>query len=127
MGSALTNQNSNQEEIKSRLKSKYLKIKIYVQNNNFAFVLCGYETWLLTLKEEHRLRVFENGVLRRIFEPKRDEVTGDWRKIHKENLYNLYSSPKKQVIKLRRMRWTGHVACMGDRGGAYRILVGKPE
>jgi hypothetical protein len=65
----------------------------------------------VTLREERRLRVFENGVLRRIFEPKRDEVTGEWRKLHNEELHNLYSSPNTvRVIKLRRMRWAGHVA-----------------
>jgi hypothetical protein len=80
------------------------------------------------LKEECRLRVFENKVLRRIFGPKRDEVTGEWRRLHNENLCNLYSSPKIiRVIKSRRLRWTGHVARMGERRGAYRALVGKPE
>jgi hypothetical protein len=72
--------------------------------------------------------VFENRVLRRIFGPKRDEVTGGWRKLHNEELHNLYSSPTIiRVIKSRRMRWAGHVARMGERRNAYRILVGKPE
>jgi hypothetical protein len=72
--------------------------------------------------------VFENRVLRRIFEPKRDEVTGGWRKLHNEELRNFYSSPSiARVIKSRMMRWTGHVARMGDKNNAYRILVGKPE
>jgi hypothetical protein len=82
----------------------------------------------LTLREEHRLRVFERRVLRRIFGPKRDEVTGDWRKLHNEERHNLYSSPN--IIKLitsRRMRWAGHVARMGEKRNAYRILVGEPE
>jgi hypothetical protein len=78
----------------------------------------------LTLREEHRLRVFENRVLRRIFEPKTDEVTGGWRKLHNEELYGLYSSPSiVRVIKARRMRWVGHVARMGEVRGAYNILV----
>jgi hypothetical protein len=72
--------------------------------------------------------VFENRVLRRIFGPKRDEVTGDWRKLHNEELHNLYSSPNIiRMIKLRRMRWAGHVARMGERRNTYRILMGKPE
>jgi hypothetical protein len=89
-------------------------------------VLYGCETLSLTLREEHRLRVFENRVLRRISGPKRDEVTG-WRKLHNEELHGLYSSPNiVRVIKARRMRWAGHVARMGEVRGAY-ILVGKPE
>jgi hypothetical protein len=91
-------------------------------------VLYGCETWSLTLKEEHRLRVFENRVLRRIFGPKRDEVTGGWRKLHNEELHGLYSSPSiVRVIKARRMRWAGHVARMPEVRGAYNILVGMPE
>jgi hypothetical protein len=77
---------------------------------------------------EHRLRVFENRVLRRIFGPKRDEVTGGWRKLHNEELHGLYSSPSiVRVIKARRMRWAGHVARMGEVRGAYNILVGRSE
>jgi hypothetical protein len=80
------------------------------------------------LREECRLRVFENRVLRRIFGPKRDEVTGDWRRLHNKELYALCSSPNIiRVIKTRRLRWAGHVARMGERRGAYRALVGKPE
>jgi len=80
------------------------------------------------LKEERRLRVFENRVLRRVFGPKRDEVTGEWRKLHSEELNDLYSSPNiVRVIKSRRMRWAGHVALMGESRDIYRILVGKPE
>jgi hypothetical protein len=80
-------------------------------------VLHGCETWSLILREEHRLRVFENRVLRRIFGPKRDEVTGGWRKLHNEELHNLYSSPNIIImIKSRRMRWAGRVARMGRRG-----------
>jgi hypothetical protein len=73
-----------------------------------------------------RLRVFENKVLRRIFGPKRDEVTGEWRRLHNKELYALYSPNIIWVIKSRTMRWAGHVACMGERA-AYRALVGKPE
>jgi hypothetical protein len=72
--------------------------------------------------------VFENRVLRRIFGPKRDEVTGEWRKLHNEELHDLYSSPSIiRIIKSRRMRWAGHVARMGEKRNAYRLLVGKPE
>jgi hypothetical protein len=91
-------------------------------------VLYGFETWSLTLNEEHRLRVFENRVLRRIFGSKRDEVTGEWRRLHNEELNDLYSSSNIiRVIESRRMRWAGHVARMGEGGGAYRILVGRTE
>jgi hypothetical protein len=72
--------------------------------------------------------MFENRVLRRIFGPKRDEVTGEWRKLHNEELHNLYFSPSIiRIIKPRRMRWAGHVAQMGEKRNAYRLLVGKPE
>jgi hypothetical protein len=72
--------------------------------------------------------VFENRVLRRIFGPKRDEVMGEWRKLHNEELRDLYSSPSIiRIIKLRRMRWAGHVARMEEKRNAYRLLVGKPE
>jgi hypothetical protein len=80
------------------------------------------------LREEHKLRVFENRVLRRIFGPKRDEVTGERRKLHNEELHDLYSSPSIiRIIKSRRMRWAGHVARRGEKRNAYRLLVGKPE
>ena len=80
------------------------------------------------MREERKLRVFENMVLRRIFGPRRDEVTGEWRRIHKEELNDLYSSPNiVRVTKLRRMRWAGHVARMGEERGVYRVLVGKAE
>jgi hypothetical protein len=78
-------------------------------------------------REEYRLREFENRVLRRIFEPKRDEVIGGWRKLHNEDLHGLYSSPSiVRVIKATRMRWAEHVARMGEVRGAYNILVGGP-
>jgi len=80
------------------------------------------------LLEERNLRVFEKMVLRRIFGPRRDEVTGEWRRLHNEELNNLYRSPNiVRVIKWRRMRWAGHVARMGEERGAYRVLLGKPE
>jgi hypothetical protein len=90
-----------------------------IQNNKFVLpvVLYGCETWFLTLRAEHRLRVFLNRVLRKIFEPKRDEVTGEWRKLHNEELRDLYCSPSIiKMVKSRRMRWTGHVARMGRTG-----------
>jgi hypothetical protein len=91
-------------------------------------VLYGCEIWSLTLREEHRLRVFKNRVLRGIFGPKSDEVTGDWRRLHYEELIDLYSSPNIiRVMKSRRMMWAEHVARMGEGRGAYRILVGRPE
>jgi hypothetical protein len=80
------------------------------------------------LREEHRLRVFENRVLRRIFGPKRDEVTGEWRKMHNEALHNLYSSPDIiRQVKSRRMRWAGHMALMGEERKVYKVLAGRPE
>jgi hypothetical protein len=145
LGTILTNQNSIQEEVKSRLKSgnacyhsvqnllssrllsKNFKIRIY-RTIILPVVLYGCETWSLTLREEHRLRVFERRVLRRIYGPKRDEVTGDWRRLHSEELNGLYSSPNiVRVMKSRRMRWAGHVVRMGVGRGVYRVLVGIPE
>jgi hypothetical protein len=97
----------------SRLLPKKIRICITVM---LPVVLYGCETWCLTLREEHRLRGFENRVLRRIFGPKRDEVTGGWRKLHKEELHNLYSSPNIiRMIKSRGKRWGGHVASMRGR------------
>jgi hypothetical protein len=90
-------------------------------------VLYGCETWSLTRREEHRLRVFEKKVLT-IFVPRRVEITRGWRKLHNEELHDLYSSPSViRIIKSRRMRWAGHVARMGETRNAYRLLVGKPE
>jgi hypothetical protein len=82
----------------------------------------------LTLSEQHRLRVFVNRVLRRIFGPKRNEATGEWRKLHNGELHNLYSSPDvNKQVKSRRMRWAGYVARMGEGRNVHRVLVGKPE
>jgi hypothetical protein len=82
----------------------------------------------VTLREERRLRVFENRVRRRVLGPKRDEVTGEWRKLHNEKLNYLYSLPSiVQVVKSRRMSWAGYVARMGEERGVRRVLVGKPE
>jgi len=92
------------------------------------FVLFGCETWSLTLREERRLSVFEKKALRKIFGRKRDEVTGEWKRLHNNQLYAMYSSRNKiRVMKSRRMRWAGYVARMGDIGGAYRVSVEKPE
>jgi len=145
LGKTLTNQNSIAEEIKSRLRSgnacyhsvqnllssrllsKNLKIEIY-RTIIWPVVLYGCETWSLTLREERKLRVFENMVLRRIFGPRGYEGRGEWRRLHNEELNDLYSSPNiVRVIKSRRMRWVGHVARMGEERGVYRVLVGKPE
>jgi hypothetical protein len=145
LGTNLTNRNSIHEEIKSRLKSgnacyhsvqnvlssgllsKNKKSRVY-RTVVLHVALYGCETWSLTLREEQRLRVFQNRVLRRIFGPKRDEATGEWRRLHNEELNDLYSSQNIiRVMKSRRMRWAGHVARMGEKRGAYRILVGRSE
>jgi hypothetical protein len=104
---------------------KQLKIKTY-ETLILPVVLYGCETWSLTLREEHRLRVFESRVLR-IFGPKREE-DGSWRKLHNDELHSLYSSPNiVRVIKSRRMRWARHVARMEEGRGVYRILVARPK
>jgi hypothetical protein len=134
LGTTLTNQNGIHDEVKSRLSLrntccysiqnllsscpilKNLKIKIY-KTVTLPVVLYGCEIWSLTLREEHRLRVFENRELRRIFGPKREE-DGSWKKLHNDELHSLYSSPNiVRVIKSRRMRWAGHVARMGEGRG----------
>jgi hypothetical protein len=105
---------------------KKLKTRTY-KTVILPVVLYGYEIWSLALREEHRLRVFENKVLRRIFGPKMEE-DGSRRKLHNDELHSLYSSPNiVRVIKSRRMRWAGHVACVGEGRGVYRVLVGRPE
>ena len=89
-------------------------------------VLYGCETWSLTLRKERRLRVFENRVLRKVFRPKRNEMTGEWRKLRNEELNDLYSLPNiVRVLKSRRMRWAGHVARMGEDRGVQRVLWGS--
>jgi hypothetical protein len=106
---------------------KVYKIKIY-RTIILPVVLYSCETWSLTSREECRMRVFENTVLRRIFGPKRDDVTEEWRRLHNKEHYALYSSADIiQVITSRRLRWAGYVACMREKRGAYRALVGKPE
>ena len=145
LGTTLTNQNSIAEEIKhrlwsgndcyhsvqnllsSRLLSKNLKIKMY-RTIILPVVLYGCETWMLILREERKLRVFEN-MLWRTFGPRRDEVMEEWRRLHNEELYDLYPSPNiVWVIKSKRMRWAGHGArmgrgeggCIGSRWGNWR-------
>jgi hypothetical protein len=121
LNSGNTCYHSIQNLLPSRLLSKIIKIRIY-KTIILPLVLYGCETWSLTLREEHRLRVFENRVLR-IFGPKRDKVTGGWRKLHNEELHNLYSSPSIiRIIKSRRMRWAGQVIRMGEKRSAYRVL-----
>jgi hypothetical protein len=107
---------SVQNLLSSRLLLKNVKVRIY-KTLILPVVLYGCETWFLTVSEEHKLRVFENRLLRRIFGSKRDGVTGGWRKLHNEELHNFYTSPSIiRIIKSRRMRWAGHVARMGRRG-----------
>jgi hypothetical protein len=109
------------------LSSCFLYINIKIKEYGILpLVLYGCGTWSLTLREELMLRVFENRVLRRIFGLKWDEVTEEWRKLHNEELQDLYCSPNIfRLIKSRRMRLAGHVARMGNRRGVYRILVGN--
>jgi len=105
-----------QNLLSSGLLSKNLKIKIY-RTIVLSVILYGCETWSLTLREERKLGVFENIVLRRIFGPSRNKVTGEWRRLHNEELNDWYCSPNiVWVIKSRRMRWAGNVARMGEEG-----------
>jgi hypothetical protein len=124
-----------QDLLSSSLLSKNTNIKIY-RIVILLVVLYGCETWCVTLREEHRLRVFENRVLRGIFGPKRDEVTGEWRRLNNEELNDLYSSPNMiRVTKSRRLRWAGHVARMsrGEEhtgfwwGGEGKRPLGRPK
>ncbi|KAJ4439424.1 hypothetical protein ANN_07548 [Periplaneta americana] len=144
-GATATNINDTREEIKRRINignacyysfekllsssllSKNLKVRIY-KTVISPVVLYGCETWPLNLREEQRLRVFEYKVLRKISGAKRDEVTGEWRKLHNAELHALYSSSDiiRNIIS-RRLRWAGHVARMGESRNAYRMLVGRPE
>jgi hypothetical protein len=144
-GTAVTNQNFIHEEIKSklnsgnaccssvqnllssRLRSKNVKIEIY-KIMVLPVILYGCKTWSLAFGIEHRLRVYESRVVRRIFGPKRDEIIGGWRKLHNEAHRNFYSSPNIiRLLKFRRVRWAEHVARMGETGNAYGALVGSPE
>jgi hypothetical protein len=116
-----------QNLLSSSFLSKNVKIKI-CRTIILSLVLYGCETWSLILMEERRLRVCENTVLGRVFGPKRDEVTGDWRKLHNEELSDLYSLPNiVRVVKSRRMSWAGHVPRVGEGRGVHRVLVGKPD
>ncbi|KAJ4435460.1 hypothetical protein ANN_18076 [Periplaneta americana] len=143
LGATVTNINDTREEIKHRINmgtacyysvekllsssllSKNLKVRIY-KTVILPVVLYGCETWSLTLREEQRLRVFKNKVLRKIFGAKRDVVTGEWRKLHNAELHALYSSPDIiRNIKSRHLRWAGHVARMSESRNAYRVLVGR--
>jgi hypothetical protein len=140
----VTNKNLTQEEIKrrlssddacyhsvqsllsSRLFSKNLNMKMLYNTIILPVVLYGCDTWSLTLREEHRL--FENKVVRRIFGPKKDEVTRGWRKLRNEELRDFHSSPIIiRIIKSKRMSWVGHVVQMGEKRNAYRLLAGKPD
>jgi hypothetical protein len=118
---------SAQNLLTSCLLSKKIKIRIY-KTIILPVVLYGSETWSLTLREEHRLRVFENRALKIIFGLNKDEVMGGWRTLHNDELHNLYSLQSIiRMIKSRRMRWAGHAAQMGVKRNASMILVGKPE
>ena len=145
LGVTVTNTKDIREEIKRRINmgnacyyslekilsphmlSKKLKVNTY-KTIILPVVLDGCETWFLTLREEHRLRVSENKVLRKIFWGKRDEITGEWKKLHNAELHALYSWLNIiRNLKSRQLRWAGHVARMEQFRNAYRVLMGKPE
>ena len=114
-----------QNLLSSRLLSKNSKIMIY-RRVILPVDLYGCETWSLTLREEGKLRVFENRVLKKLFAPRKDEVTVECGRLHNEELNDLYSSPNiVRVIKSRRMRWAGHVACMGVERGCTGSWCGN--
>jgi hypothetical protein len=117
---------SVQNLLSSHLLSKNVKFRIY-KTLILPVVLYGCKTWSLTVREEHKLRVFENRVLRRIFGPKRNGVTEGWRKLHNEELHNLYCLPSIIRIIKSRMRWAGRVARLGEKRNVYRLLVGKRD
>jgi hypothetical protein len=113
--------------LSSRLLSKNLKIRVF-RAIILSVALHGCENWSLTLREEHRLRRFGTRVPRRIFGPRRDDVTGDGENCITRSIFFLYSSPSIiRIITPRRMRWTGHVARMGENRNVYKLLVGKSE
>ena len=145
LGAYVTSKNEVTEEIKSRLASgnacfysvqklltsrlisRKLKLKIY-RTVILPVILYGCESWSTTVADEQKLRVFENKILRKIYGPKRDEMTGEWRRLHNEELHGLYDSPDVvKIMKSRRLRWAGHVARMGEKRRLYSTLVGKPE
>jgi hypothetical protein len=145
LGTTITNENLIQEEINrrlnsgnacyhsvqnflsSRLRSKNIKVRIY-KIVILSAILYGCATFCLTLRDTHRLRLFENRMLRRMCGAKRDEETGGWRKLHNQELHNFYSSTGIiRMIKSRKMRWAGHVTRIGEKRIACIILVGKPE
>ena len=116
---------SSQKLLSSRLLSYNLKITIY-ETTILPVVLCGCKAWCLTLREELRLRVFENMTLRRVFGPKKDE-NEDWRRLQNQKFHSLYRSPNiVKVILSRRLRWAWHVARMEEGRNAFKIVTGKP-
>jgi hypothetical protein len=144
LGTTVTILNLIQEEIKRRLNSGNVcyhsvqnLLSSWLLSKNLKITICktiispvvlyGCETWSLTLREERRLGVFEDRILRRIFGLKRDEVTQEWRKLHNEELHDLSLPSIIRIIKVRRKRWAGHAARMGEKRNLYRLLVGKPE
>ena len=146
LGVTVTNTNDIGEEIKRRINmgnscyyslekilssrqiSKKLKVKTYKTRRILPVVLYVWETSSLTLREKHRLRALENKILRKTFDAKRDETTGEWRKLHNAKLHALYSSPNIiRNLKSRRLRWAGHVAFMKESRNSFRVLMGRLE